>query len=207
MPHCTDHTAFTIWLTGLPASGKSDLAIAIANALIKLSWSVEVIDSGKLRRTPLMATMGFSKAERDTNVRRHGLAAKLLARNGVVAIVSSVSPYEDTRQQVRRELNNFIEVYVSTPQETCIKWDKSGLWKQAIQGTITNFTGVDAPYEPPSAPEINIDLSVIDLNVAAQRVIDCILALGYSTSPAQGLIKDDEQLLQKHLHQLGYNDG
>ena len=103
----------------------------------------------------------------------------MLARNGVVAVVSSVSPYAETRDAIRRELTRFVEVHVSTPAEVCAAWDKTGTWARARVGAIQGFTGVDAPYEPPVAPEVRVDLSETPMEEAARRVLSAAEAAGY----------------------------
>ncbi len=172
-------TAFTVWLTGLPASGKRTLAGHVADGLRARSYAVEVIDSGTLRRGPLAAQLGFSRDERDLNVNRHALAAQLLARNGVVAVVSAVSPYRATRDAIRQELGRFVEVHVSTPAAVCAEWDQTGHWARALAGELYGFTGVDAPYEPPYAPEARVDLATVPMHEAARRVLEAAETAGY----------------------------
>jgi adenylylsulfate kinase len=169
---------FTIWLTGLPASGKSSLAKAIAEALVARGTSSEVIDSGLLRETLLGNTLGFTREDRDANCRRNAFVASLLARNGVAAVVSSISPYRATRNEIREELGNFVEVWVSTPKSVCIDRDQKGLWAKALAGEIRDFTGVDDPYEPPESPELELDLAEIDSQVGAEKVIGVLEKLG-----------------------------
>lgn len=170
--------AFTVWCTGLPSSGKSQLAEAVAAAIGARGLQTEVINSGKMRKTPLGASLGFSRDDRDTNVHRHAFAANLLVRNGVVAIVSAVSPYADTRNAVRTELEQFAEVYVSTPKSACIDRDTDGAWARALRGEIRGFTGVDDPYEVPLAPDVDVDLSQISLEAAVNRVLVALERMG-----------------------------
>lgn len=197
----TSTTLPTIWVTGLPASGKRALAAAIADGLRARQQAVEVIDSGRLRRTPLGATLGFSRDDRNTNVRRHAMAAAMLTRNGVVAVVSAVSPYRATRDAIRSELGSFVEVHVNTPPEVCAERDQSGNWDRAQAGELTGFTGVDAPYEPSESPELTADLSQESVADAASRVLAFLDAQqdtsGHAARP------DD---LSDHLDQLGYSD-
>ncbi len=160
-----------VWITGLPASGKNTLAAAIGQELASRSVPFEIIDSGKLRETLLGNTLGFTREERDTNCRRNAFVASLLARNGVVAIVSSVSPFRSTRDSLREEMDGFVEVWVSTPKEVCVDWDPKGLWAKALAGEIRQFTGVDDPYEPPLSPEVEADLSQEKPAEAAARVL------------------------------------
>ena len=163
--------AYTIWLTGLPCAGKSTLAAGITEVIRRRGRAVEFIDSGALRRTVLGETLGFTRGDRDANVRRHAFAAGLLARNGVVAVVAAVSPYRATRDEIRASLGDFVEVWVSTPRATCIDRDQRGVWSRALSGEIRSFTGVDDPYEPPLAPEVTCDLSELSRELAVGRVI------------------------------------
>lgn len=182
--------AFTVWCTGLPSSGKSQLADAVAEQIAARGLPTEVINSGKMRRTPLGASLGFSRDDRNTNVQRHAFAANLLVKNGVVAIVSAVSPYADTRTAVRTELGAFVEVYVSTPKADCIDRDKDGAWARALRGEIRGFTGVDDPYEVPHAPDVDVDLSQLSIEAAANRVLLKVEELGFVTPLTTGSSED-----------------
>jgi len=184
---------FTVWCTGLPSSGKSALADGLVAQLQSRGLMVELINSGRMRRTPLGASLGFSKDDRDTNVRRHALAAHLLARNGVIAVVSAVSPYRNTRTQIRAELGDFVEVYASTPAETCIERDTDGNWAKALDGQIRGFTGVDDPYEAPEAPEVEVDLSQVSAEAGVRRVLAVLERLG-RIAPLQAASEDDQLL-------------
>ena len=195
-------SAFTVWFTGLPASGKSTLAEAVAEHIIARGLPAEVINSGKLRKTPLGASLGFSRGDRDLNVRRHALAASLLARNGVVALVTAVSPYRATRDEIRRELKDFAEVHVATPPDVCAEWDRSGLWRKALAGKLRGFTGVDDPYEAPLSPEARVDLSALSVETAAAKVVAAIEAAGLLRPAAEAAEETDE--LRKRLETLGY---
>lgn len=174
-----------VWITGLPASGKNTLAEAIGRDLNARCVPFEIIDSGKLRETLLGDTLGFTREERDANCRRNAFVAGLLAKNGVVAIVSSVSPYRSTRDALRQEMDGFVEVWVSTPKEVCVDWDPKGLWAKALAGEIRQFTGVDDPYEPPLSPEVEVDLSQVAASEAAQRVLVFLEDLGAIAEQAQ----------------------
>lgn len=198
-----DTAAFTVWITGLPSSGKRTLAENVATGLRARAHAVEVIDSGTLRKGPLAAQLGYSRDDRDTNVRRHALAAMMLARNGVVPIVSAVSPYRETRDAIRRELRRFVEVYVSTPAEVCARWDDGGTWARARAGEIQGFTGVDAPYEAPVAPEVRVDLSVLPMEEAARQVLAAAEAAGYLEVELGTDAPTDE--VHAALGELGYD--
>lgn len=197
---------FTVWLTGLPSSGKNTLAEHVAARIRARGVPVEVLDSGKLRRGPLGATLGFTKGDRDTNVRRHAMAAQLLARNGVAAVVSAVSPYRATRDQIREQLGTFVEVHVATPRETCIAWDTTGNWARALAGELDNFTGVDDPYEAPERPEVRVDLAGVPLDRAVALVVSKLELLGYVPEVTQELDHEDVELVRDKLQDLGYSE-
>lgn len=170
----------TIWFTGLSGAGKSTLAEALAPELRALGKRVELLD-GDAVRTHLSKGLGFSREDRDTNVRRIGYVAHLLARNGVYVITAAISPYRETRQWCRETIQDFVEVYVSTPLEACAARDVKGLYKRAMAGEIPAFTGVSDPYEPPESPELTLDTSAGGLTpeAGAAAVIERLRAAGY----------------------------
>lgn len=149
---------FTLWFTGMSGAGKSTLANLVAEELLTRGHRVEVLDGDEVR-THLSKGLGFSKEDRDTNIRRIGYVAKLLARNGVVAITAAISPYRDVRDEVRRAHQNFFEVYVKCSLEKLVERDVKGLYKKALAGELPNFTGVSDPYEEPLNPELVIESS------------------------------------------------
>lgn len=144
----------TVWFTGLSGAGKTTICQAVEQQLRSQGYRVEVLD-GDVVRENLTKGLGFSKADRDENIRRIGFVANLLTRNGVVVLVSAISPYREIREEVRRNIGNFIEVYVSAPLDVCEQRDVKGLYKRARAGEIKNFTGIDDPYEPPLNPEVD----------------------------------------------------
>ena len=147
----------TIWLTGLVSSGKTTLARALETRLLEYGHRVQVLD-GDAVRMHLTKDLGFSREDRDENIRRIGFVASLLARNGIVVIASVISPYRITRDEVRAlHDGRFVEVYLATPLELCEARDVKGLYALARAGRLANLTGVDDPYEPPLEPEIVID--------------------------------------------------
>lgn len=150
------HPGFTLWFTGLPCSGKSTLAELVAKEIERRGREVEVFDGDRVR-TNLTKGLGFSKADRDENIRRIGFVCGLLSKHGVVAISAVISPYRAVRDEVRSKIGNFVEVYVNTPLEVCIQRDVKGMYKRALAGDLKNFTGVSDPYEPPSNPELVIE--------------------------------------------------
>ena len=164
----TNHDGFTLWFTGLSGAGKSTLAQAIRDILVKRGRRAEVLDGDEVR-TNLSKGLGFSKEDRDTNIRRIGFVARLLSRNGVVAIGAAISPYRDVRNEVRRAHEApFVEVYVSCALDELVRRDSKGLYAKALAGEIQHFTGVSDPYEPPVAAEIVVqtDREPVDDSVA-----------------------------------------
>jgi len=151
---------FTLWLTGLSGAGKTTLSVALDREMRARGLSVEVLDGDEIR-TNLSKGLGFSKEDRDTNIRRIGYVCRLLSRNGVAAISAAISPYREVRDEVRRLIEAdgaaFIEVYVKCPIEVLAERDVKGLYKKALAGELKGFTGVSDPYEEPLAPEVVIE--------------------------------------------------
>jgi len=143
----------TVWFTGLSGAGKTTVSRAVADRLREDNYPIEILD-GDIVRQNLTKGLGFSKEDRDENIRRIGFVAHLLTRNGVIVLVSAISPYRDIRQEVKQRIGNFIEVYVNAPLEVCEERDVKGLYKRARAGEIKNFTGIDDPYEAPTNPEV-----------------------------------------------------
>jgi adenylyl-sulfate kinase len=156
-----------LWFTGLSGAGKSTLANALVEDLRGKGLNVELLDGDEVR-TNLSKGLGFSKEDRDTNIRRIGYVARLLARNGVIAITAAISPYRDVRDEIRADAlaNNvpFVEVYANATIDALAERDVKGLYKKALAGEIKNFTGVSDPYEGPLTPEIEVrtDIESVD---------------------------------------------
>ncbi|WP_331742930.1 adenylyl-sulfate kinase [Kitasatospora sp. NBC_01300] len=150
----------TVWLTGLPSAGKSTIAQALATQLRAEARRTEVLDGDEMRGL-ISADLGFSRVDRDTNVQRVGLVAELLARNGVLTLVPVIAPYEEARDAVRRRHEKsgtaYLEVHVAAPVEVCARRDVKGLYARQREGLLTGLTGVDAPYEEPSQPDLRLD--------------------------------------------------
>jgi adenylylsulfate kinase len=176
------NTGFCLWFTGLSGSGKSTIAAVVADELHRRGHRVELLDGDDVREN-LSAGLGFSKADRDTNIRRIGWVAALLARNGVVAVTAAISPYRSVRDEVRATIDRFVEVYVDTPIEVCEQRDVKGLYEKARAGEIPEFTGVSDPYEPPLAPEVRVVTHDRDSSASAAAVIDYLERAGL-TGPA-----------------------
>ena len=170
---------FTLWFTGLSGAGKTTVAEIVEKQLRERLGVVEVLD-GDIVRTNLSKGLGFSREDRDINVLRIGFVANLLTRNGVCVIVSAISPFKQSRDQVRREIgDDFIEIFVDAPLEVCAERDVKGLYKKAYSGEIPQFTGVSDPYEAPTAPELTLKTNEEEPEDSARRVISKLEELGY----------------------------
>lgn len=174
---------FTLWLTGLSGAGKSTLAARVRDALRRDGIPLEVLDGDEVRQN-LCKGLGFSREDRDTNIRRIGYVAKLLTRNGVGVITAAISPYRSLRDEVRQEIGAFVEVYVKASLDECVHRDTKGLYRRALAGEIPHFTGVSDPYEEPLAPELVIDTEREDVATSTARVVERLVELGHLRSAA-----------------------
>ncbi len=174
--HCLQ--GVTVWLTGLPSSGKSTIARLLERGFRKEGLKVELLD-GDVVRTQLTKGLGFSREDRDLNVKRIGFVCHLLTRNGVIALASVVSPYREARDANRRMIGNFVEVYVKASAKACETRDVKGLYQKAKAGEIRGFTGVDDPYEEPLHPEVVCETESETPEQSADKVIQCLRSLGY----------------------------
>jgi adenylyl-sulfate kinase len=170
-------TGFTVWFTGMSGAGKSTISLLLEQRLRASGAKVEVLD-GDVVRTYLSKGLGFSKEDRDENIRRIGFVCELLSRNGVIAIAAAISPYRAVREEVRARIANFIEVYVHCPLEVLAGRDVKGLYKKALAGEIAQFTGVSDPYEPPLAPEVTVDSSTETPEQSLERIWSALENLG-----------------------------
>ena len=175
-----------MWFTGLSGAGKSTISGLLEERLRSLGARVEVLD-GDVVRTYLSKGLGFSKEDRDENIRRIGFVCELLSRNGVIAIAAAISPYRAVREEVRARIANFVEVYVECPIEVLAERDVKGLYKRALAGEIGQFTGVSDPYEPPLAPEVTVNSS----KETPQESVDRI----WATLERLGLVSFDRSAL------------
>ena len=169
---------FTLWFTGLSGAGKSTLAGLVAEELRRRGCRVEILDGDEVR-TNLSKGLGFSKEDRDTNIKRIGYVCKLLSRNGVVAISAAISPYREVRDYNRQQIGTFIEVYVHCSIEELTRRDVKGLYKKALAGEIQNFTGVSDPYEPPLNPEILLDSEKQSVQESLQMILGYLEEHGF----------------------------
>ncbi len=188
---------FTLWFTGLSGAGKTTLTNEIVPQLKARGVKVEVLDGDEVR-TNLSKGLGFSKEDRDTNIRRIGYVARLLSRNGVGVIVAAISPYKEIRDEVRKDIEDngatFIEVFVKASLDTLVQRDVKGLYKKAIAGEIANFTGVSDPYEAPENPEILVSSDTEAIAESAAKIIDHLEENGL-IEPAYNLAQAGEKRL------------
>ncbi|MGA2363480.1 MAG: adenylyl-sulfate kinase [Candidatus Aminicenantales bacterium] len=175
---CQEQAGFTLWFTGLPCSGKSAVANRVAAILKDRGLRVERLD-GDVVRQDLTRDLGFSKKDRDENIRRVTFVTKLLSRNGVAVLTSFISPYREMRDRARREATNFIEIYAKCPVEVCMERDVKGMYQKALRGEIKEFTGVSDPYEEPLNPEIVLETDKETLEQSVQNVLSKLGELGY----------------------------
>ena len=174
------HQGFTVWFTGLPCCGKTTIANQVATLLKKKDYTVEQLD-GDVIRQGLTNDLGFSKKDRDENIRRATFVAKMLNRNNVIVLATFVSPYREQRRNARKEIERFVEVYVRCPVEICMKRDVKGMYKKALEGKIKHFTGVDDPYEEPERPELIVDTDKETVEDSVNKVLDTLTHLKYIT--------------------------
>jgi len=168
----------TVWFTGLPCSGKTTVADGVAEKLRGQGYKVERLDGDIVRRS-LTSDLGFSKEDRDENIKRVTFVAKLLTRNGVIVLATFVSPYRERRRKSREEIGEFMEVYVRCSIEECMKRDVKGMYRKAMAGEITGFTGVDDPYEEPPSPELVLDTDRETVEESVGKVLGKMESLGY----------------------------
>lgn len=175
------HQGFTIWFTGLPCCGKTTIANQVAVILKQRSYLVEQLD-GDIIRQNFSSDLSFSKKDRDENIKRATFLAKMLSRNNIVVLASFVSPYRKQRRRARKEIKNFVEVYVRCPVKICMKRDVKGMYKKALEGKIQHFTGVNDPYEEPENPELIVDTDIESVQESVEKVLQKIEELGYLTN-------------------------
>ena len=192
---------FTLWFTGLSGAGKSTLAEAIEHRLKASGQKVEVLD-GDVVRTHLSKGLGFSREDRDTNIKRIAFVCGLLTRNDVICISAAISPYRETRQWARDHIGDFVEVYVKCPIEVCRQRDVKGLYKLVDEGKIKGFTGVDDPYEEPEHPELIVETDRETVEECVERIFARLEDLGYLEP--EDVHEDDARLITDRLAALGY---
>jgi adenylyl-sulfate kinase len=170
---------FTVWFTGLSGAGKSTITVKLVDIIRERRGNVEVLD-GDVVRTNLSKGLGFSKEDRDINIRRIGFVCNLLTRNGVPVISAAISPYRAVRDEVREMIGaDFIEVYVECPIDALVKRDVKGLYAKALRGEIKNFTGIDDPYEAPLSPEVTVHTDRETVDESAAKIVAHLEERGY----------------------------
>lgn len=195
----------TLWFTGLSGSGKSTISEIVEAELRRRGRKVEVLD-GDVIRTHLSKGLGFSKEDRDTNIKRIAFVCELLTRNDVIAMAAAISPYRETRDYARETIGEFLEIFVNCPLDVCVERDTKGLYKKALAGEIKNFTGVSDPYEEPENAELVINTHEESPQDSAMRVIRRLEELGYLEAASDEEVYSDEEKaeLAKRLADLGY---
>jgi len=168
----------TLWFTGLSGAGKTTITQALEKKLRESNYGIEVLD-GDVVRTNLTKGLGFSKADRDENIRRIGFVSHLLTRHGVIVLVSAISPYRDIREEVRQKIGDFVEIFVNAPLAVCEGRDVKGLYEKARKGEIKGFTGIDDPYEEPLNPEVECRTDLESLEESVAKVWEKLIELGY----------------------------
>ncbi len=191
----------TLWFTGLPSSGKSTIARAVQQRLLDRGLPVELLDGAEVRES-LSRGLGFSKEDREEHIRRMGYVAKLLSRNGIIAICAAVSPYRATRDEVRRHTHHFVEVYVECPVEVAEQRDTDGWYARARRGEVEEFTGINAPYEPPGTPEVHIRSDRETVDAAADKVMSRLEELELIPRALDERSQDE---MRRRLAALGYS--
>lgn len=194
-------SGITLWFTGIPSSGKSAIARETRDLLARRGLPVELLDGPEVRQS-LSRGLGFTREDREENVRRIGYVAKLLSRNGVIAICAAVSPYRATRDEIRAHVTNFVEIWVDCPVPVAEQRDSEGLYARARAGVIDDFTGVSDPYEPPAKPEVHIRSDQETIASAAKKVVKTLELLQLIPPVDDGFPDADE--LRRRLRGLGY---
>ena len=166
-------TGLTVWFTGLSSAGKTTICQALREKLGAEGYNVEWLD-GDVVRESLSKGLGFSKEDRNENVRRIGYVAELLTRNGVIVLVSAISPYAAVRNEMRQRIGNFLEVFVHAPLSVCQQRDVKGIYRRARSGEIRNVTGMDDPYEAPTAPEVECRTDREQLAESTEKVLRAV---------------------------------
>jgi adenylylsulfate kinase len=199
--------AFTLWFTGLSGAGKSTISYRVYMELKRRSLKAELLD-GDIIRINFSQGLGFSKRDRDINIRRIGFVSYLLNKNDIISIVAAISPYREVRAQNRMLLGDYIEVFCDCPLETLERRDTKGLYKKARAGEVANFTGVSDPYERPDSPEIVLQTGLEKEEESFQKVLTYLEQRGRIRSRSEcrycEYTDEDELALRSHLAGLGF---
>jgi len=207
---------FTLWLTGLPYSGKNTLANRIRKLIEEMGLRVELLEGKEIRNT-LSKGLGYSKEDRDENIRRIGFVCHLLTRNNIAVIVSAISPYRAVRDENRKIIGSYIEVYVKCPVDICMKRDTKGDYRKAVKGEISSYTGISAPYEEPLSPEIIVETDRETEEESSKKVVKYLVYAGYlpkgvgdykeaihENVEEEIYCVEDEEKIKQRLRDLGY---
>ena len=178
----SDFDGVTLWFTGLPCSGKTTISQLVFERLQRARLKVELLD-GDVVRQKLTKGLGFSKEDRDENIRRIGYVCHLLSRNGVIAVGAAISPYRAIRDELRAMISCFVEIYVHCPLEVCMHRDCKGMYKRALAGELKNFTGVSDPYEEPVQPELVLHTDQETPEQSAEKVLEYLRVRGWEIAP------------------------
>ncbi|MCS7029749.1 MAG: adenylyl-sulfate kinase [Bacteroidia bacterium] len=170
--------SFTIWLTGLPGSGKTTIAVALGDFLQRNGLAYEILDGDTVRKT-LCSDLGYSPEDRKINAIRVAYICQILNKHRIISVVSLITPYNHTRKEIRLLLPRLIEVYVSCPIEILMKRDPKGLYRRALEGEIENFTGISAPYEIPESPDVVVRTDQASVCECVRSIIGTICSKGY----------------------------
>ncbi|UCD57453.1 MAG: adenylyl-sulfate kinase [Candidatus Hydrogenedentota bacterium] len=196
---------FTLWFTGLSGSGKTTLSRKAEEILLERGLKVEVLD-GDVIRTNLSKGLGYSKEDRDTNIRRIGFVCNLLTRNDVTAIAAAISPYREIREENRKLIGSYVEVFCKCSLETLKKRDPKGLYEKAERGEIKHFTGVDDPYEEPLNPEILVETDKESVEQSVNKIIRTLELMNYipPLGTEEEYTEEEEEKIKERLRSLGY---
>lgn len=196
---------FTLWFTGLSGSGKTTLSRQVEEILLERGLKVEVLD-GDVIRTNLSKGLGFSKEDRDTNIRRIGFVCNLLTRNDVVAIAAAISPYQEIREENRKLIGSYVEVFCKCPLDTLKERDPKGLYKKVAAGEIKHFTGVDDPYDDPVDPEVLVETDKETEEESVAKIIKTLEILNYipTSGTEEEYTDEEEEKIKERLRSLGY---
>jgi adenylyl-sulfate kinase len=195
---------FTLWFTGLSGAGKTTLASRVREVLLERGLKVEVLD-GDVVRQNLSKGLGYSREDRDINIRRIGFVCHLLTRNDVVAIAAAISPYKAIRDENRALIGQFVEVYCECDVPTLMARDPKGLYERALKGEIQNFTGISDPYEPPENPEVVVDTATEDVETSVNKILATLEAMAYiPVGDGRGYSDAEEETIKQRLRDLGY---
>lgn len=197
---------FTIWFSGLPSSGKTTIARLLEQKLKQRGLKVEVLD-GDIVRQYFSKGLGYTREDRIENLRRIAYVAHLLSRNGIIAICAAVSPYEEARENARKLNERIVEVYTKCPIEVCIERDVKGMYKKALKGEISNFTGISDPFEEPQNADVICETHIETPEESAEKIIKYLENKGFIEKQAKETevyTHEEEEALKKHLEELGY---